>query len=187
MRCMSLIVALAILAPGARAETAINTYLCWDGHVTTGWGKIAQSFVVPDGDPILSFYAFVIAPEDTIPTITFSIHEWDSLTGPIGDAIFSVDKDWPDAGGEVRMEGIDLLLVEGDLYAAIVDLHTNDYLDGHSVSWMANDDCYPAGNASWWNESWEYTNSTWNTLFRAVFVGTTSVEISTWSRIKQLY
>jgi hypothetical protein len=176
---------LVFLATGAMAYEVIDTYPCSDGTVTNGWEQIAQVFVVPAGNPVLSNYTFSVAPEGTITELTFSIFEWNDR--PMGPELFSVTVDWPDAGGDVLIDNINVILTEGVVYAAIV-YFDSEWYDGDSVHWMQNNDCYPDGDVAWlWDGVWQYYGNGWLTRFHAEFYGSVAAENTSWGEVKSLF
>jgi len=169
-RYLTMIVAIGSVAGPCSADFIIDTYPDWDGHVTELWEKVAQSFTVPTGDNVLDNYMFALDPPGGQHTITFGIFKWSDFSGPVGDALYSVQKNWPDVGGDVKVDNIGLALPEGALYAAIVDL---EGYNGPSVHYQRNQDSYSDGDASWFRYStWYYLDSGWNTKFRARFIPT---------------
>ena len=160
------IVAIGSLAAPCFGEL-IDTYPDWDGSTTNFWHKIAQSFTV-GSDNVLNNYMFALEPPGGQDTITFEIFEWDNSSGPVGDALYSVQEAWPEGGGDVLVDNIGLQLATGDLFAAIVDLRG---YTGRSVHWQENQDSYSNGDASWFGKGrWRWLDSGWNTKFRAELV-----------------
>lgn len=153
----------ALLAAPCLADTVIDTYPYWDGNVSDGWYKVAQSFVAP-ADNVLDSYQFAFAGSN-IP-LQFDIFVWDQELGPIGASLFTAQR--TGHVGDVLIDNIHLTLEEGVRYAAVVDLLG---YNGESVHWMMNVTGNPAGDASWWNVTWQYLNSGWSTEFRARFSG----------------
>ncbi|MCG3127322.1 MAG: hypothetical protein CHACPFDD_02180 [Phycisphaerae bacterium] len=150
----------------AAANTIIDTYPDWDGNVTNGWLKIAQTVTVP-ADNVLDNWKFALNPPGGQNTILFEIYEWDNSVGPIGPVLYSSIEAWPAAGGDVLVDNINLPLTTGNLYGAIVDLQG---YAGQSVHFQVNQFSYTGGDASWFDgATWNFLNSGWNTKFRAEF------------------
>lgn len=167
MKCAVLSVAVVILfAHGALADTIIDTYPDWDGSVTDRWFRIAQSFTTP-ADNVLSDWKFALDPPVGQNTVSFEVFAWDDNVGPVGNALFSAVAAWPANGGDVLVENINLPLVTGELYGAVVDLLG---YSGPSVHFQFNQNSYSDGDASWYRGGWRFLNSGWNTKFRATFV-----------------
>jgi hypothetical protein len=164
--------ALLNLTPASsKSATVINTYPDWDGTITYGWDAVAQSFVAPADNTLLS-WKFGIAPATNGSpnnNVLFQIVAWDQSSGPVGAALFSREVAWPSAGGDILVDNIGLTLTPGSRYAAIANLE-NRY-EGQSVHFQLNQTSYNGGNASWFSvpSSWQYLDSTWNTQFRAEF------------------
>lgn len=161
-KAVSVCILAALLGGTAQAYT-IDTYPGWDGNVTAGWLKIAQNFVAPSENVLLD-YTFGV--DGGTGNIQFSIFKWDESSGEIGGALFSQIVPWPAAAGDVQINSINLALTPGDRYAAVVDLLGQS---GPSVHWMAHRTNYSDGRASWWDGSWAYLDSDYNTKFRANF------------------
>lgn len=158
------------LALCARASaTVIDTYPDWDGNVTEGYLKVAQSFVAP-ADSTLVKWKFTLAPIAAPTNILFEIVPWNTNSGPSGSALFTRQLSWPTAGGDMLVDNINLTLAPGSIYAALVDL---EGYGGKSLNFQFNQNSYNQGNGSWYggglNPGWRYLVPTYNTEFRAEF------------------
>ncbi len=85
----SFVVATSALAAGpCFADHALDTYPFWDGNVTSGWLRVAQSFAGQGDHNVLDNYMFGFSGIDV--AIDFEVFEWDEASGPVGDALYSV-------------------------------------------------------------------------------------------------
>jgi hypothetical protein len=162
-----------MLCPRASATgptTIIDTYPDWDLNVTTSWLKVAQSFLAPTDNTLIS-WQFALAPVAAPTNVLFQIVPWNPNSGPSGLPLFSRTVNWPAGGGDILVDDINLTLTPGLRYAAVVDL--NGY-SGRSLDFELNQKSYDQGNASWFGgpggiPTWNYLNSPYNTEFRAEF------------------
>lgn len=164
IRCLSKALLILALATTARANTIIDTFPSWDGNITNGWLYTAQTFTTP-ADNILDNYTFAVAGRDGGGSIGFSIVPW-AGDAPSGAALFSTTVSWPQAGGPILVDNIDLELTTGNLYAAVIDLQG---YSGLSVHFM-NGDPYSGGNGVWSFNGTDWDNfPTLDHAFRAEF------------------
>jgi hypothetical protein len=151
----------AVLAAPAFADHMIDTYPYWDGNITSGWLAVAQSFVAPEHNILVNYkFGFETAGVD----INFDIYQWDETSGPVGGSLYSTS--FSSLSGDNLVNGINLALTEGTMYAAIVDM--NGFVD-QSVHFMANVTGNPEGDSSWFNGTWQLLNSGFSTKFMANF------------------
>lgn len=162
MKNVFLVSGLALVSLSAHA-VVIDTYPDWTGNLTDGWFAQAQNFICPS-DNVLSSWRFSMAAGTG--NVTFGIFDW-GAAGPVGSALYSTTAPWPSVAGPVDINNINLSLVVGSSYGAVIDLMGQS---GPSVYFNTNQNSYSAGNA-WWMD---HTN-TWgnfpgfNQTFRAVF------------------
>lgn len=152
------------LAAGTAQAVVIDTYPDWDGNITNGWQKVAQSFTAPS-DNILKSWKFATAEGQS--HITFTVHTWSNSSGETSGPLFTTHLDGS-AGGDLLVDNINLALTVGQLYAVVLNLNGNA---GQSIHWQTNQNSYNQGDASWFDGStWQYLDSGWNTKFRAELV-----------------
>src|SRR3974377_478568 len=165
----ALCLGLALCARATGIGTVIDTYPDWDGNVTLGYVKVAQSFLAP-ADNVLASWKFTLAPAAGATNVLFEIGPWVTGSGPGGAPLFTRTVSWPALGGDVLVDNINLTLTPASRYAALVDL--NGYR-GLSINFKFNQKSYSQGSGSWFGgvaPSWVYLDSTYNTTFRAEFV-----------------
>jgi hypothetical protein len=168
---MAAVVALSS-AGAARADTVIDTIPLWDGSISNGWDKIAQTFEVPITDPVLS--TFELGVQSTVgASYHLLLYEWDHIGNSIvGGALF--DSGALVAPGTLTFIefAIGVSLTPGDDYAMIVDWASDKDSSGVAFS---EADQYPGGyndytdgpiNAPWFFGS----DSGREMAFKAVFV-----------------
>lgn len=170
VRILCLIFAGCCFASLTQGDTTIETYSSTNPtSVTTGWsGGAAQTFQSISECPLLVSWHFTIAPrlEPTTP-VTFSIYSWLG-DAPTGSALYTTSVPWPPAGGDIVLSGINVLLPESGLYAAVIDFHRSSF---NSVYYT--DDAYPGGNGFWAdnvNEPWRSVGGIYDLQFQAQFV-----------------
>jgi hypothetical protein len=152
------------LSGAAFGQVVYDTFSTDSGGITSGHLATAQTFTVPTTASVLSNYTFALAPRDGGGAVTFSIFAWTS-NGPVGDALFTSTINWPSAGGNVGVSGMNLALVPGSLYGAYIDLQ------GYSAATVryTNNSTFTLGNA-WWGSPGQLTDfPSLDHLFRAEF------------------
>jgi len=159
----AVVVAASALAGPALAQTIIDTYPYWDNNITNGWARMAQSFIAPT-DNVLETYTFGFDGSNV--NIQVDVYEWDETVGEVGPSLYSTQV--VGNPGDITLSNINLALNSGTRYALVFDFQG---YSGPSIHYMLNDTGNPGGDASWWNGSWQYLNSGWNTKFRAEFSG----------------
>lgn len=153
------------LATPAAAEFVIDTYPYWDGNVTNGWERSAQTFSVP-GPTKVVLDRFIFGFGGGPPEMVFSIVVWDVETGPVGEALFQ--EFLPGFVGDITISDIGLVLEAGVMYAAITDYLGYDQQGTHA---MAGNEGNPGGNGGAWYRDGAWTIlPSYQTQFRAEFV-----------------
>jgi hypothetical protein len=149
----------------ARGTTIIDTTPNWDGNITNGWLAVGQSFTVPTTDTTLSRFTFTLSAPSSVSTVTFKVFNW-SATGPTGAALLTQSVAWPANGGDVTLSALNLSLLSGQVYGAVVDL--GGY-SGASVYYMQTSP-YAGGSASWFDgSSWSNYSAAYEMKFVAEF------------------
>lgn len=169
MKKLALLVAVPVMAASsASALTIIDTYPDYTGNVTSNWFAVAQTITWPGpDDDVLDFYKFALAPGEKAGVVRLEIFEW-SDTGPVGGALFSRERPWDPAGGDISTGIISLQLGHGSLYGVVVDLQG---YSGQSVHYNTNRNSYTGGNGWWRNGAGEWMDfPSLNTKFRAEFI-----------------
>jgi hypothetical protein len=161
------------LSGSALGQVVYETFSTDSGGITSGHLATAQTFTVPTSAPVLSNYTFALAPRTEGGAVSFSIFAWTS-NGPTGNALFTSTLNWPSAGGNVTVSGVNLALVPDALYGAYFDLLG---YSGNSVRYTSTS-TFNLGNA-WWGSPGQLTDfPSLDHLFRAEF--TAVPEPATW-------
>lgn len=158
----SILLPLAVCVAVPAKALVIDTYPDWTGSITGGWLAQAQNFIGPS-DNVLNSWRFSLAAGTG--NVTFSIFNW-SASGPVGSALFSTTAPWPSTDSPVDINNINLTLVQGNSYGAVVDLQGQS---GNSVHFNNNQNSYNLGNGWWMNSAGWNNFAGLNQTFRAVF------------------
>jgi hypothetical protein len=158
-------VMLLIASSAASAGTiTIETY-SGSGYLPTpnGWEAALQTFETPAGFHILDEYQFTLAARDSDGTVAFGIYAVDAA-GPTGPALYDNTAAWGTTDTDVIFSNINLSLVAGTKYAAVVDFLG---YDGPSLFFV--DDSYSDGIGMWFDLGAWYGYPENDNAFRAVF------------------
>lgn len=135
---------------------------------TNGWGKIGQTFTATGDASLLQDWTFNLAARTGGGSILFSVFDWDGSN--TGTSLFSQTLAWNAAGGRESVLNMNLTLIAGQTYVAVVDLLG---YTGASVSYTNN--LYAGGEGVWNNGNWNSYGL--DTIFNARF-GATAADTS---------
>jgi hypothetical protein len=168
LAAISMALASGLIFSNANAVTTSGTSL-FNANLTWGWAEVAQSFVVPTTDNVLSQWTF--AMDGSGANYRFSIVEMSGGAPDLTHQLFSLINPW--GIGQQTISGINLALMPGTQYAAVID-----FMGYTDVSVFYGADSYPDGNGYWGDISG--TNS-WTSIadldliFSAEFVSQAAV------------
>jgi len=135
--------ALALAASAAGANQTIDTSADWTGDQAFGWAATAQIFTVPSLDRVLQSWTFT-APDASATSLVFSIRALDGAGLPTGATLFSQTKTGADVAGVQSYVGLNLSLLAGKQYAAVVEFNGPLGPDLNIVG-----DVYSGGGSFW--------------------------------------
>jgi hypothetical protein len=169
MKVVVLSSAMLLAVSSVSADTIIDTIPLWDGNVSSGWDKVAQTLVVPPTDTRLA--SFEIGLQGT-GNYNILVYEWDrSVEHTVGPQLFDSGPLAVPNSFTFVSNVINVHLTVGVEYAVIVDFDS-----GGGVSFSVGDG-YLDGYANFTNDPvdapWPFNqNSGYDTAFKAVFVPT---------------
>ena len=173
--CMKSLAAASVdglVAGTTSADTVIDTIPDWDGSISTGWDKLAQSLTVPEGDLVLNTFELGIGSLND-GSYHLLLHAWDPIGNhAVGDELYDSGLlAAPGALTFIEFE-IGVALAAGESYAIIVDWYNGGNSSGVAFSYA---DQYNGGYNTYADGSifdpWNFgPDAGFEMAFRATFV-----------------
>jgi hypothetical protein len=149
---------------GSAQALVIDTYPDWQGNITDGWQKAAQSFEVDSLSTTLQNLRFSMAPSSGA-SVKVQVFRFDA-NGPTGAALFERTVARPAGGGQIYISDVATQTFPAGTYGFVLDMLGQTT---NTAYYNINQNSYNQGHSFFFDGTAWTSFPTYNLTFRAEF------------------